>query len=73
MVLDYPSLFPINPCAIQNIKPAHAKGLNVVYADCHAAFSPFGSQTNGSLWEDRPAHPCYYDWGADHGWQGYFE
>jgi hypothetical protein len=42
----------------------------VLYADTHAQFSAFSSQTNGSPWD--PGN-CYYDWGADHGWQGYFE
>jgi len=65
---DYPHYFSIKPCAGSNETPPHANGLNVLYADTHAGYSPFGSQRNGSPWD-----PCYYDWGVDHGWQGYFE
>jgi prepilin-type N-terminal cleavage/methylation domain-containing protein/prepilin-type processing-associated H-X9-DG protein len=68
LLWDYPSFFPIKACASSQQTPPHAKGLNVLYADTHAKFSPFGSQLNDSPWET-----CYYDWGVDHAWQGYFE
>jgi prepilin-type N-terminal cleavage/methylation domain-containing protein/prepilin-type processing-associated H-X9-DG protein len=66
VLVDYPDVLPIKPCANPNVKPAHAKGLNALYADTHARYSRFGSKPS-------PNNPCYYEWGLDHGWQGYFE
>jgi prepilin-type N-terminal cleavage/methylation domain-containing protein/prepilin-type processing-associated H-X9-DG protein len=71
VVFDYPDYLPIQPCPkpiVENVQPAHAKGVNALYADCHARYTPFGDQPNGSRW----GYPCDYDWGADYGWQGYF-
>jgi len=43
----------------------HADGINVIYADTHAKYAPFrNSQTT---------QPCYEDWWADHGWEGYHD
>jgi prepilin-type processing-associated H-X9-DG protein len=58
------------PCIsmFRNPRPAHARGLNVVYADAHAKFSPFANRPTPSY---NP--PCAEDWWADHNWQGFFE
>jgi prepilin-type N-terminal cleavage/methylation domain-containing protein/prepilin-type processing-associated H-X9-DG protein len=66
VVWDFPDWLPAKPCAYLNVKPAHAKGLNALYADTHARYSPFGSTVSLS-------DPCYYDSIYDHGWQGYFD
>jgi len=51
-----------------DLAPAHAKGLNVVYADTHAKFSAFANRpTPGAI------KPCLEDWWGDHNWEGYFE
>jgi prepilin-type N-terminal cleavage/methylation domain-containing protein/prepilin-type processing-associated H-X9-DG protein len=63
---DYPDWLPIKPCGNPKSTPAHAKGVNALYADGHVQYSPFGSHAS-------PTEPCYYDWEADHGWQGYFD
>jgi prepilin-type processing-associated H-X9-DG protein len=47
-----------------SVPPAHAKGVNVLYADTHAPFSPYSG---------RVAWDCFEDWWADHSWEGYFE
>jgi prepilin-type N-terminal cleavage/methylation domain-containing protein/prepilin-type processing-associated H-X9-DG protein len=64
---DMPFLSPLQPCPGRNdMKPAHAKGVNVVYADTHAQFSPFGNHRT-------VGNPCAYDWAWEHGWEGFFE
>lgn len=46
-------------------KGAHAKGVNVVYADSHAKFSKFHSSPT--------YNKCFEDWWYDHSWEGYHE
>ena len=42
LVWDMPDWNPVEaPCTSMDLKPAHARGVNVIYADCHAKFSPF--------------------------------
>jgi prepilin-type N-terminal cleavage/methylation domain-containing protein/prepilin-type processing-associated H-X9-DG protein len=53
------------PCLSRDRGPAHAKGLNVLYADTHVRFSPFtGRLSPGDCWEI---------WGDEHSWEGYYE
>ncbi len=69
MLWDMPFLSPITePCLSQNMKPAHGKGVNVVYADTHAQFTPFGNFIT------KPGvNPCAYDWAKEHSWEGFYE
>src|SRR5438094_372113 len=54
------------PCTSWDLQPAHAKGLNVLYADTHVKFSNFsGRATPGAI------QPCLEDWWGDHNWEGY--
>jgi prepilin-type processing-associated H-X9-DG protein len=55
------SLYPGN-------RPAHAKGVNVLYADTHAKFSPYSNRPSLGF-----SPPCDESWWADHHWEGYFE
>lgn len=56
------------PCASRFPgKPAHAKGVNVLYADAHAKFSPYANRPSLDF------GPCTESWWADHHWEGYFE
>jgi prepilin-type N-terminal cleavage/methylation domain-containing protein/prepilin-type processing-associated H-X9-DG protein len=66
---DMPYWFVVKePCPQTDLKPAHAKGLNVLYADSHVKYSAFGSkQTPGAIAN------CLEDWWGDHNWEGYFE
>lgn len=52
------------PCTSSGLYPAHARGLNALYADGHARFSPFRNRTDSGCWEN---------WAHDHGWQGYID
>jgi prepilin-type processing-associated H-X9-DG protein len=57
-----------------DLKPAHARGLNVLYADTHVKFSPFGNHpTNFAMKAPGVTWGCLEDWWADHHWQGYYE
>jgi prepilin-type N-terminal cleavage/methylation domain-containing protein/prepilin-type processing-associated H-X9-DG protein len=66
---DMPYWHPVKePCTTWDLQPAHAKGLNVLYADTHVKFSHFsGRATPGAV------QPCLEDWWGDHHWEGYFE
>jgi len=66
---DMPYWHPVKePCTIMDLQPAHAKGLNVLYADTHVKFSAFANRpTPGAI------KPCLEDWWGDHNWEGYFE
>jgi prepilin-type N-terminal cleavage/methylation domain-containing protein/prepilin-type processing-associated H-X9-DG protein len=65
---DLPHWNPLKePCISLDLKPAHAKGLNVLYADSHVRFSPFNNHPSWTV------NPCVEDWYAEHGWEGYFE
>jgi prepilin-type processing-associated H-X9-DG protein len=68
-VYDEPSLFVIKQPCVSGVKPAaHAKGLNALYADCHAKFVPFGYQTQGASWM-----PCIWSFADERTWEGYFD
>jgi prepilin-type N-terminal cleavage/methylation domain-containing protein/prepilin-type processing-associated H-X9-DG protein len=54
------------PCTDTGPKPAHARGVNVLYADAHAKFSAYANRPNA-------LGPCWEDWWADHNWEGYYE
>lgn len=70
---DMPDSHPLKePClSMSSMKPAHAKGVNALYADGHVKFSHFSNRpavvTSGA-----PAG-CYEDWWAQHHWKGFFE
>jgi prepilin-type N-terminal cleavage/methylation domain-containing protein/prepilin-type processing-associated H-X9-DG protein len=49
-------------------RPAHARGVNVLYADTHAKFSPYTNRPSPGF-----SPPCVESWWADHNWEGYFE
>jgi prepilin-type N-terminal cleavage/methylation domain-containing protein/prepilin-type processing-associated H-X9-DG protein len=68
-VWDLPDWNPIKePCTQMDLQPAHAKGVNVLYADSHVRFRPFsGRHSPGE------SIPCLENWWADHHWEGYFE
>ena len=69
LLWDMPHWNPVKePCLSRDLKPAHAKGLNVVYADTHARFSPF---TGRPTPED--PEPCQENWFIDNSWRGFFE
>jgi prepilin-type N-terminal cleavage/methylation domain-containing protein/prepilin-type processing-associated H-X9-DG protein len=55
------SLYPGN-------RPAHARGVNVLYADTHAKFSAYINRPSQGF-----SPPCVESWWADHNWEGYFE
>jgi prepilin-type processing-associated H-X9-DG protein len=58
------------PCLSLDRGPAHAKGLNVLYADTHVRFSSFTGRPSPA--EGDPHH-CWEDWWAEHNWEGYYE
>jgi prepilin-type N-terminal cleavage/methylation domain-containing protein len=68
LVWDMPDLNILKtPCEGIQGKPPHAKGLNVIYADTHAKFSPF---------EERPSpddDPCLENWTLNNSWRGYYK
>jgi prepilin-type N-terminal cleavage/methylation domain-containing protein/prepilin-type processing-associated H-X9-DG protein len=55
------SMFPGN-------RPAHAKGINVLYADTHAKFAAYTDHVSLDF-----VPPCTESWWADHNSDGYFE
>jgi prepilin-type N-terminal cleavage/methylation domain-containing protein len=70
-VWDMPDWNPITePCTSMDLRPAHAKGVNVIYADCHAKFSPFVNRATRSVVEP---NPCLENWRVENGWKGFFE
>jgi prepilin-type N-terminal cleavage/methylation domain-containing protein/prepilin-type processing-associated H-X9-DG protein len=58
------------PCIsmVPGNRPAHAKGINVLYADTHAKFSPYANRPTPGF-----TPPCVESWWAEHHWEGYFE
>jgi prepilin-type N-terminal cleavage/methylation domain-containing protein/prepilin-type processing-associated H-X9-DG protein len=70
VLTDEPVVNPLKkPCISMDPKPAHARGLNALYADSHARFSPFTNQPSPG----KPIYPCVEDWYADNHWKGFFE
>ena len=70
-VWDMPDWNPVKePCTSMDLKPAHAKGLNVLYADTHAKFSPFTNRATRSAGEP---NPCLENWYVENSWKGFFE
>jgi prepilin-type N-terminal cleavage/methylation domain-containing protein/prepilin-type processing-associated H-X9-DG protein len=68
LMWDFPVTNPVKePCTRFGLKPAHAKGLNVLYADSHAKFSPFSGRPT-LAWS-----PCEEIWLYEHGWEGFYE
>ena len=47
-------------------QPAHAEGVNVLYADAHAKFNPFDTH-QPATW----LAPCVADWWGQHHWEGF--
>jgi prepilin-type N-terminal cleavage/methylation domain-containing protein/prepilin-type processing-associated H-X9-DG protein len=69
MLWDMPYWHPIKPpCTSGNpdLEPAHAKGVNVLYADTHVKFGRYS---------DHPVLDtgCSEEWWADHHWEGFYE
>jgi prepilin-type N-terminal cleavage/methylation domain-containing protein/prepilin-type processing-associated H-X9-DG protein len=58
------------PCISLGRPPAHAKGLNVLYADSHARYSPFTGKVSTA---DGNRNHCWEHWWAEHNWEGYYE
>jgi prepilin-type N-terminal cleavage/methylation domain-containing protein/prepilin-type processing-associated H-X9-DG protein len=56
-----------DPCPQSDLKPAHANGLNALYADTHVKYSSFAGRTTQAI------NVCLEDWWAEHNWEGYFE
>jgi prepilin-type N-terminal cleavage/methylation domain-containing protein/prepilin-type processing-associated H-X9-DG protein len=70
VIFEAPFRNPVEePCASLNLRPAHAKGLNVLYADTHVRFSPF----SGRVTPADPAGTCMENWAYEHSWEGYYE
>lgn len=69
LVWDMPDWNPTGePCTKLHLKAAHAKGVNVLYADTHAKFSPFTKQPSRA----EPSG-CLENWWAENSWKGFFE
>lgn len=67
VVWDMPYWNPLKePCTSMDLKPAHAKGVNVLYADAHAKFVPFTNRPSRG-------NPCWEDFADEYAWRGYFE
>jgi prepilin-type N-terminal cleavage/methylation domain-containing protein/prepilin-type processing-associated H-X9-DG protein len=71
LVWDMPDWNPVQaPCTSMDLQPAHANGVNVIYADSHAKFSPFVNRATRSGAEP---NPCLENWWAENSWRGFFE
>jgi prepilin-type processing-associated H-X9-DG protein len=71
VVWDSPFWYPVKEtCLSLGRSPAHAKGLNVLYADTHVHFSPFRGKVSTA--EGNKNH-CWEHWWAKHNWEGYFD
>jgi prepilin-type processing-associated H-X9-DG protein len=71
LVWDMPDWNPVQaPCTSMDLRPAHAKGVNVIYADSHVKFSPFVNRATRSV--DEP-NPCLENWWVENSWKGFFE
>lgn len=68
LLWDFPDWHTVGgPCPGRDLEPAHAGGLNVVYADNHVRYSRFlGRPTPGE-------EPCLENWWEDNSWRGFFE
>jgi prepilin-type processing-associated H-X9-DG protein len=58
------------PCTRMDVRPAHAQGLNVLYADTHAKYCKFNGQVtpNSGFPGD-----CMENWEHEHDREGFFE
>jgi prepilin-type N-terminal cleavage/methylation domain-containing protein/prepilin-type processing-associated H-X9-DG protein len=66
---DMPDWNPIKaPCTSRPLRPSHARGLNVVFADGHAQYTPFGNHLTPSEAEGS----CLENWWDDNSWKGFF-
>jgi prepilin-type N-terminal cleavage/methylation domain-containing protein/prepilin-type processing-associated H-X9-DG protein len=71
VIQEAPFLNPVKePCTRLNLRPAHAKGLNVLYADTHARFSKFSGRV--SAISGMPGN-CMENWAYEHEWEGFYE
>jgi prepilin-type N-terminal cleavage/methylation domain-containing protein/prepilin-type processing-associated H-X9-DG protein len=74
MVLtDNPPFHPVKePCTSMNrLQPAHAKGLNVLYADTHVRYNTFTGRVSPKV--GGVEGTCMENWWAEHNWEGYYE
>jgi prepilin-type N-terminal cleavage/methylation domain-containing protein/prepilin-type processing-associated H-X9-DG protein len=70
-LFESPPWNPIKePCTSLGLRPAHAKGLNVLYADNHVRYSPFTGRVSPA--DPRPGR-CMENWWVEHNWEGYYE
>ena len=69
LVWDMPDWNPVKaPCTSMDLQPAHAKGVNAIYADCHVKFSPFVNRATSV-----EPNPCLENWWVENSWKGFFE
>ena len=70
VVWDMPDWNPVKaPCTSRDLKPAHSRGVNVVYADARVRFAPFSNRPTPS----DPDGNCLENWWNENGWKGFFE
>jgi prepilin-type N-terminal cleavage/methylation domain-containing protein/prepilin-type processing-associated H-X9-DG protein len=60
------------PCrSMYRWQPAHANGLNVLYADTHVKYNKFTGRV--STKQDGILGKCLENWWTEHNWEGYYE
>jgi prepilin-type processing-associated H-X9-DG protein len=69
---EAPFIIPVKePCTSLDLRrPAHANGLNVLYADTHVKFSRFSGRV--SAISGLPGN-CWENWAYEHEWEGFYE
>jgi prepilin-type processing-associated H-X9-DG protein len=71
VLVETPFSVPVKaPCTELDVRPAHAKGLNVLYADTHAKFSKFSGRVSSMSGVNGN---CMENWWSEHNWEGYYE
>ena len=57
--------------ASRDLQPAHAKGLNVLYADTHVKYNRFTGRASPK--SGGTEAKCLENWWVEHNWEGYYE
>jgi prepilin-type N-terminal cleavage/methylation domain-containing protein/prepilin-type processing-associated H-X9-DG protein len=71
VLVETPFNSPVKePCTSLDVRPAHAKGLNVLYADTHAKFNKFSGQVTPN--SGFPGN-CMENWEYEHDGEGFSE
>src|SRR5262249_33914589 len=71
VLMEAPFFIPVKePCARLDLRPAHTKGLNVLYVDTHAKFSKFSGRVSSNSGFNGN---CMENWWSEHNWEGYYE